>query len=328
MSRSPISRGLAARSGACGPLRCGGGRRSRPQPRPRLATSRPVADDTRSGERKLRRRRHASPRPGSADSVALRIQIRRTIAIVAPVGLTLFDSGTLTMGGVTVPVPFFLIRHPDGNVLVDGGNPLAVARDPAAHWGALAERFRVTMTEEQHCEAQLRAHGVKPASIRYVLQTHLHIDHTGALGHFPDAGVVVSRRELEAARAVEAGQAAGYVRADIDRPRLDWQPFDGDLDLFDDGTVRAIASPGHSAGHASVLVRLPRTGMVMLTGDASDTRRQFDGRARPRALFSPEEASRSLERLRLLARETDALVVPGHDPGVWARLRRAPDTYD
>ena len=54
---------------------------------------------------------------------------------MADVSLTLFESGTLTSGGVAVPVPFFLIGHPEGNVVVDGGNPLAVARDPVAHWG-------------------------------------------------------------------------------------------------------------------------------------------------------------------------------------------------
>jgi hypothetical protein len=51
--------------------------------------------------------------------------------------LYMFDSGTLGLGGYEVPVPFFLIRHPQGDVLVDGGNPLAVARDPHAHWGGL-----------------------------------------------------------------------------------------------------------------------------------------------------------------------------------------------
>ena len=83
--------------------------------------------------------------------------------------LYMFDSGTLGLGGVEVPVPFFLIRHPQGDVLVDGGNPLAVARDPHAHWGALADRFDVHMTEEQHCVAQLRRLGVEPDSVGHVV---------------------------------------------------------------------------------------------------------------------------------------------------------------
>lgn len=241
------------------------------------------------------------------------------------VELHLFSSGTLTSGGVTVPVPFFLIRHPDGDVIVDGGNPVAVARDPHGHWGALADRFEVDMSEDEHCVAQLAAAGIDPSSIRYVLQTHLHIDHTGALGHFPAATVVAHRRELDAARSADPPQDAGYVRADFDRPELEWRLLDEDTDLFGDGTVRTVASPGHSAGHTSVLVQLSRTGTILLTGDASDTRRQFDGLDRPRVIFSREEANRSLERLRALAAQTGALVVPGHDPEEWARLERRYD---
>jgi glyoxylase-like metal-dependent hydrolase (beta-lactamase superfamily II) len=70
----------------------------------------------------------------------------------------------------------------------------------------------------------------------------------------------------------------------------------------------------------SLVVTLPRTGAVMLTGDASDTRRQFDGLDHPRVLRSREEAAQSLERLRAVADETNALVVPGHDAAAWARL--------
>jgi N-acyl homoserine lactone hydrolase len=244
---------------------------------------------------------------------------------VADIELQLFSSGTLTSGGVTVPVPFFLIRHPDGDAIVDGGNPLAVARDAHGHWGALADQFEVRMTEDDHCVAQLEAAGVETASIRYVIQTHLHIDHTGALGHFPDATVVVHRRELDAARTADPPQNAGYVRADFDRPELRWRELDEDTDLYGDGSVRTVASHGHSAGHMSLLVTLPRTGAVLLTGDASDTRRQFDGLDRPRVVFSREQANASLERLRALAQETNALVVPGHDPDEWARLERRYD---
>ena len=241
--------------------------------------------------------------------------------------LYLFDSGTLGLDGVEVPVPFFLIRHPQGDVLVDGGNPLAVARDPHAHWGALANVFEVHMTEEQHCVAQLRRLGVGPDSVGHVVQTHLHIDHTGALGHFPNATIVVHARELDAARAAEDPMATGYVRADYDRPELRWRPGGGELDLFGDGTVRLLETPGHSAGHMSLLLELEKTGPVLLTADAVDNRAQWAGREHPRALFSREQSSRSLERLYELAHQTDALLVLGHEPNDWSRLKRAPDCY-
>ncbi len=247
--------------------------------------------------------------------------------VAGPVKLYLFKSGTLVFGGVEAPVPFYLIRHDDGDVLIDGGNPLAVARDPRAHWGALADVFEVHMAQDEHCVAQLERIGVEPQSIRFVAQTHLHIDHTGALGHFPDATVVVHARELEAARAAESPVSTGYVRADFDRPELRWKPFEGDLDLFGDGTVRLIETPGHSAGHVSLLLDLEQTGRVLLTADAADNRDQWQGRARPRALHSREEAARSIERLRALAGETGALVVLGHDSEDSSRHRHAPDHY-
>jgi glyoxylase-like metal-dependent hydrolase (beta-lactamase superfamily II) len=241
--------------------------------------------------------------------------------------LYLFESGTLGLGSVEVPVPFFLVRHPQGDVVVDGGNPLAVARDPHAHWGALADVFEVHMSEEQHCVAQLGRLGVAPDSVRYVVQTHLHIDHTGALGHFPGATVVVHARELQAARAAESPIASGYVREDYDRPELRWQLAEGELDLFGDGAIRLIETPGHSAGHMSVLLHLDETGPVLLTADAVDNRAQWEGREHPRALFSREDATRSLELLRHIVHQADPLIVLGHDPDDWSRLNHAPHSY-
>jgi glyoxylase-like metal-dependent hydrolase (beta-lactamase superfamily II) len=239
----------------------------------------------------------------------------------------LFSSGTLGLDDVEVPVPFYLLRHPDGDVVVDGGNPLAAARDPRAHWGGLADIFELRMSEDEHCVAQLERLGVEPSSVRHVVQTHLHMDHTGALGHFPDATVVAHRREREAALAAESAIATGYVRADYDRPELRWQLAEGELDLFGDGAIRLVETPGHSAGHMSLLLQLDETGPMLLTADAADNLDQWEGRAHPRALHSREGANHSLELLHRLADETGALLVFGHDPENWAGLTHAPQSY-
>ena len=241
--------------------------------------------------------------------------------------LYLFDSGTLALGDVEVPVPFFLLRHPQGLIVVDGGNPLAVSGDPHAHWGALADVFEVHMSEEQHCEAQLRELGVAPGDVSHIVQTHLHIDHTGALGHFPNAVVVVHAREREAALAADDPMQSGYVRADYDRPELHWQTVNGDTDLFGDGLIRLVETPGHAAGHMSLLIDLADTGLVMITADASDNLAQWEGRAHVRAFHSREDAAHSLRRLHKLADETGAMVVFGHDPENWGKLHHAPDPY-
>ena len=87
--------------------------------------------------------------------------------------------------------------------------------------------------------------------------------------------------------------------------------------------MRLIQSPGHSAGHVSVLVRLPETGNVLLTADASDTRRIWDGELPPRAFHSREQAAATLERLHEVADEADALLIFGHDADNWASLQRS-----
>ncbi len=241
--------------------------------------------------------------------------------------LYLFDGGTLALAGVRVQVPFFLIRHPEGDVVIDGGMPLAIARDARGHWGPLADKWAVQMSEAQHCAAQLRQLGVQPDSVRYVVQTHLHIDHTGALGHFPKATVLVHARELEAARAADPPVASGYLPRDYASPDIPWKLVDAELDLFGDGTVRLLETPGHSAGHMSVLVRLDGAGHVLLTADAADNAAQWDRSAPLRALFSRDQATRSLERLRRLAQDSEALIVFGHDPANWAERLHAPQHY-
>jgi N-acyl homoserine lactone hydrolase len=241
--------------------------------------------------------------------------------------LYLFSSGTLEAEEIKVPVPFYLIRHPKGDVVVDGGNPLEAARDPRAHWGALADHFHLEMTEAQHCVAQLRELGVAPDSVGHIVQTHLHMDHTGALGHFPDATIVVHGRELDAAREADPAGTSGYVRADVQRAGLQWRPVEGDLDLFGDGAIRMLQTPGHSAGHMSLLLDLKESGPILLTADAVDTLAQWEGRLPPRALYSRDDAQRSLARLRGLARETSALVVLGHDAHNWSQLKHAPHAY-
>ncbi len=241
--------------------------------------------------------------------------------------LYLFASGTLALAGTEVPVPYYLIRHPQGDVLVDGGNPLVVASDPRAHWGQLADLFEVHMDAEQHCLAELGTLGIAPQSVGRVVQTHLHIDHTGALGHFPGAEVVVHAAELDGARTADPPAAQGYVRADYEQPGLDWHSFAGDLDLFGDGTVRLLETPGHSAGHVALLLELEQTGPVLITADAVDNRAQWEGEQDPRAFHSTELAAGSRERLRELARELDPLLIFGHDPENFSQLKHAPDCY-
>ncbi|MBV9917742.1 MAG: N-acyl homoserine lactonase family protein [Solirubrobacterales bacterium] len=183
------------------------------------------------------------------------------------------------------------------------------------------------MSEQQHCAAQLRRLGIEPDSVRYVVQTHLHIDHTGALGHFPEATVLVHARELDAARCEDPPVSPAYRPKDYANPEISWKLVTGEHDLYGDGRVRLLETPGHSAGHMSVLLSLDGAGPVLLTADAADNRAQWESKAPLRGLFSPDQAAQSLARLRGVASDTQALIVFGHDSENWAEHRHAPAHY-
>jgi glyoxylase-like metal-dependent hydrolase (beta-lactamase superfamily II) len=95
-----------------------------------------------------------------------------------------------------IPVPWFLVTHPRGNVVIDGGSAAECATDPVGHWGAISKVYYPRMTANQACVPALREAGFDPADVAFILQSHLHLDHTGAvaaLDEFPNAEVVATR---------------------------------------------------------------------------------------------------------------------------------------
>ena len=207
-------------------------------------------------------------------------------------------------------MPFYLIRHPQGDVIVDGGNPLAVARDARAHWGRLADLFEVHMTGEQHCVAQLRQRASRRSRLRTSCRRTCTSTTRARSGTSPTQ-IIVHAAELDSARGE---QPRPRLRPRRLRTARALAAVQGELDLFGDGSVRLLQTPGHSAGHVSLLLQLEHTGPVLLTADAVDNRAQWEGGQPPRALHT-RPGRRSRERLRELARELDPLLVFGHDPG-------------
>jgi N-acyl homoserine lactone hydrolase len=258
---------------------------------------------------------------------------------MAELGLRLFEAGTLTLAHkmvymkgeqheITIPIPFFLIEHPEGNVLVDGGMQLEACRDPESYFGEhILTVMKPAVRPEQHVLAQLEAAGVDPASIRTVVQTHLHFDHAGAVGHLPDAEFVVHRVEREYAYAPD-WFVDGYKESDFDREGVRWREIDLDeeddeLDLYGDGTVRVVFTPGHSPGLLAVAVELPETGTVIIAGDAADAGAHYRSEAMPGLYVDGAALVRSLERLhRIEAERPGGLVVFGHDMDQWQTLER------
>ena len=261
--------------------------------------------------------------------------------------LYMFEGGTvylplrnvnLGQGGngemITTPVTWFVLTHPRGNVIFDGGNAAAVAVDAKKHWGVITEMSTPFMEPEQAVLPSLERIGVDPASVRWIVQSHLHLDHTGALAdihHFPNAQVLATRTEYEWAHLPEAFNALAYCQADYVKPGIDWvllEESDDGWDLFGDGVVRCWRTPGHSPGHQSFEVQLPSGKAFVLAFDAANTIDHLNEKLLPGFIISAVETVRSVRKLRRLAWRADATVVASHDPDQWPEFQQAPAYYD
>jgi N-acyl homoserine lactone hydrolase len=237
------------------------------------------------------------------------------------------DIGTI----VTVPIPFFLIQHPKGNLLYDTGLPKQLVSDSRSYWGdMLVDILHPALKEEDYCVNHLAGMGIKPGDIKYVVQSHLHLDHTGGVMDFPDATVFVQRKEIEWAYTADPTMKMIYNRGDFDHPHIKYRYIEGwnqnPFDVFGDGSVRILFTPGHTPGHQSLLVDLPETGRVLLTGDACYTLQNLEEEVMPGVAWNLEETRKSIEMIRHLG-TTGVRIFIGHDPEVWATYRKAPEYY-
>ncbi len=226
-----------------------------------------------------------------------------------------------------LPTYAWAIEHRDGVIVVDtgqGAHLLETGRSlhPFVRWEVV---FRIE--REQEIGPQLRALGIGPRDVKQVVLTHLHMDHDGGLAHFPTSKVLVTRRELHAARGW-AGRIRGYlphrwpswfdpVPLELVPERIG--PFSASARLTQDSAVVAVATPGHTAGHVSVLAQLGET-TIFLAGDTSYNEElmltgKVDG-------VSADEnvASATLRAIGHLARERPVVYLPTHDPESAVRL--------
>lgn len=235
---------------------------------------------------------------------------------------------------ITVPCPAFLVRHPSyGAFVVDTGLHPSVGTKPAANLGRLLTRAaKPELASGEDLPAQLRARGVDPKSIPLVVMTHLHFDHASAMSEFEGAIFLMTDAEWEAATTDSRPFLRGYRPAHYDyafeyrtvgfgeRSVDSYATFGRSFDLFGDGSVRLVSTPGHTAGHQSVVCRLKDRELV-IAGDAIYTLSQLADAPLPPRPVDMHTYRRSLQELRLFAEQfPDALIIPGHDIEVWPTL--------
>jgi glyoxylase-like metal-dependent hydrolase (beta-lactamase superfamily II) len=161
---------------------------------------------------------------------------------------------------------------------------------------------------------QLAKLDVKPEQIKYVGISHYHADHTGQVASFPKSTVLIGAKEWDAITAPKPAAGVNF------KPFESWikgeskvEPLALDKDVFEDGSVIVLRTPGHTPGHQALLVKLPQTGAVILSGDAMHFRENYDAFGVPAFNYDRSETVASMERIKKMADNLKAKVIIQHD---------------
>lgn len=209
----------------------------------------------------------------------------------------------------------YLINVGDAYMLWDTGLPAAqkgAALDPSK---PMSPRLNRTIVE------QLAELGIKPEQIGLIGISHYHYDHTGQAADFPKAKLIIGAGDLKVARSNEA----------VGKPIAPWlaegakvEGVEGDKDLFGDGSVIMLNLTGHTPGHHGLLVKLPKMGAVLLSGDVAHFRENLDSDGVPTFNVDRADSLAAMDRFRKLAKALKATLIIQHDPRDVAKLPAFP----
>ena len=218
----------------------------------------------------------------------------------APTEVNQRFSDTYSYGNLKIQFVFscYLVKHGDQYLLWDTGHSMTAPN--------VAPKVSVV--------DQLAQLGVKPEQIQYVGISHYHADHTGQVASFPQSMLLIGKGDWD---AITSPKPAAGVNAP---PFAHWisgagkvEPLPTDKDVFGDGTVLILNTPGHTPGHHGLLVKLKEKGNVLITGDLVHFRENYDGNGVPWFNASRADSLASIDRFKKLAANFKATVIIQHD---------------
>jgi glyoxylase-like metal-dependent hydrolase (beta-lactamase superfamily II) len=211
----------------------------------------------------------------------------------------------------------YLLKHSQGWMMWDTGLTDAIAAMPdgqkpsdprATHW-----------KRPKTLASQLEQLGVKIADIKFVAVSHTHPDHVGNVEMFPQAMLLVQKAEYEWPNPLGTGRF---------KPEHPVTKLEGDKDVFGDGSVTLVATPGHTPGHQSLLVKLPKTGALLLSGDAVHFKSNWDSRGVPVGNTGQDQTRASMQKMADIMAKEKATLWINHDKAQRDSLKMSPEFYE
>ena len=215
----------------------------------------------------------------------------------------------------------YLIRHAKGLMLWDSGNPDRLAALPnglSNPAGTITAFMRKPLTES------LKEIGVAPADIQHFAMSHSHGDHSGNANLFAASTLYMQAPEYDAVFGPEP-QKYNFIAANFEKLRgSKVVKLNGDHDVFGDGSVLIKPAPGHTPGHQVLVVRLPKTGPVMLSGDMVHLVYSWNNRVVPSFNFDVPQSERTIDAMKEYTAKTGARLWVNHDMEQHATIPKSP----
>src|SRR5712692_701748 len=210
----------------------------------------------------------------------------------------------------------YLIKHAQGWFLWDTGVTDAIAAMPDGQ--APADPRATHWRRPKTLASQLDQLGLKPSDIKYVAVSHTHPDHIGNVTLFPQSMLLVQKAEYDWPSPLGPRF----------KPEQPATKLDGDHDVFGDGSVMLIATPGHTPGHQCLLVKLPKTGAVLLSGDAVHFKDNWEHRRVPALNFDKDKTTASMQRMAEVMAKEKAQLWINHDKAQRDGQKLSPEFYE
>ena len=257
---------------------------------------------------------------------------QKAVAPVTPLRVYLFDCGLIKgerpadyglknqdVKNTDMVVPCYLIVHPKGTLMWDVGlipDSEFTGDEPVIH-----EQGSESMSSPKPLLPQLAALGYPPEKITYIAFSHYHFDHIANANAFAGCTWLVHAAERDAMFAAPPARQAAYSRLRNSKTVI--LP-DSDYDVFGDGSVVIKYTPGHTPGHQSLALKLPKMGPVLIGGDLWHYAAERRASQAPQGEANPQQTMVSRRAMEVYLKQSGAQLWIEHDPATFQRLEKAP----